>query len=750
MSNTLLDGLNPQQRAAVAAGSGPVLVLAGPGSGKTRVLTHRIAYLMREMHVTPEHIVAVTFTNKAAGEMRARVEKIVGGQMRGFQIGTFHSICARLLRREGDRTPFGRDYVIYDTDDQVAVVTQAIGELNIDPKKWSPRRVLGAISAAKNELITADEFRGLDYFGEIVQRVYKRYQAILLDNNALDFDDLLMQMALLLRENDDVRSKYQRLFDFVLVDEFQDTNMAQYELVRIISRPENNVFVVGDEDQGIYAFRGADYRNVQRFRQDYPDAQVILLEQNYRSTQIVLDAARAVIDKNRNRTPKALFTDREGGEAVTIYEAYNEEFEARYIVEKIDELCRKKKYTYNDFAIMYRTNAQSQALESACVKEGIPYTLIGGVGFYKRREIKDLLAYLRLINSASDKISFARIINVPRRGIGDKSLGEFQSWASRDSLTYDAALEKLIKGEASPIAARTARLFADFGLLLQGWRALMYEGKLLEMFDRLTADLGYHLYLREISNTEEETTDREENVDRLRALIADADSKGMPLTEFLEEQSLVADVDALAEGSDAVTLLTLHAAKGLEFPVVFLAGLEEGLLPHSRSFDDPEGMAEERRLMYVGVTRAKDRLFLTYAFKRTLFGSQNANVPSRFLADIPKEITEGLSPKVASAGESARYKMETTWEAPTRATSRTGKVIPFPGKPNEAGTAPSAPPRPNLKYRAGAKVEHPRFGKGMVLNSQPRDGDEEVTVVFEDKKVGIKKIYASFGLKLLE
>jgi len=748
MTNTLLDGLNPQQRAAVSAGTGPVLVLAGPGSGKTRVLTHRIAYLIGEMKVPPSAIVAVTFTNKAAGEMRNRVENIMGGKLRGLQIGTFHSICARLLRREGDNTPYGSDYVIYDTDDQVTAVSQALSELNIDPKKYTPRRVLGAISTAKNELITPEEFRGLDYFGEIVQRAYKRYQAILLDNNAMDFDDLLMQMVMTLRENDVIKEKYQRIFEFVLVDEFQDTNTAQYELVRILSTPQDNVFVVGDEDQGIYAFRGADYRNVQRFRKDYPASQVILLEQNYRSTQMVLDAARAIIDKNPNRTPKALFTDREGGEKITVYEAYNEEFEARYIVDKIDELCRKLKINYSDFAVMYRTNAQSQALEATCVREGIPYTLIGGVGFYKRREIKDLLAYLRVINNGNDKIGFARIINIPRRGIGEKSLAEFQRWAT-ECASNDDALEKLMRDEPTPLNGRTARLFADFALRLQVWRELAQTGQLIQMFDRLIADLGYHLHLREISDTEEEAIDREDNVDRLRALVAQADTELISLSEFLADQSLVADVDALAEGSEAVTLLTLHAAKGLEYPVVFIAGVEEGLMPHMRSFDDPEGMAEERRLMYVGVTRAEDRLFLTYAFKRTVYGSTNANVPSRFLADIPPGITEGISARVSAAGNQQSFRDQTRWDAPRPApaasTSIPGRVIQFPGrdKPREV-------PKPNLKFKTGDRVKHAKFGEGVVLGSVKRDDDEEVTVVFDDKKVGMKKMYASYGLSLIK
>ncbi|MEP7291478.1 MAG: UvrD-helicase domain-containing protein, partial [Chloroflexota bacterium] len=429
MAIDLLNILNPQQRAAVTAGNGPVLVLAGPGSGKTRVLTHRIAYLIQDEGVPPYHIVAVTFTNKAAAEMRERVQKLLGGALDGLQIGTFHSICARLLRIEADHTPYARDYVIYDTDDQVSVIKSVLAEMNVDPKKFKPGGVLAAISTAKNELIEPGEYVGRDYFGEIVARVYPQYQKRLVASNALDFDDLLMQTVLLLRNNPDVREKYQQRYEHVLVDEFQDTNQAQYQLVQILASPQENVLVVGDEDQGIYAFRGADYRNVQQFRRDYPTARVILLEQNYRSTQVVLDAARAIIDKNSHRTPKALFTDRSGGALVSIYEAYSEGEEGDYIVHTITRQIKRGGHNFRDFAVMYRTNAQSRAIEEAFIKYGVTYKLVGGVGFYKRREVRDLVAYLRVINNPNESVSFERVINVPGRGIGKKSLDTFIEWA---------------------------------------------------------------------------------------------------------------------------------------------------------------------------------------------------------------------------------------------------------------------------------------------------------------------------------
>ncbi len=737
----LLSILNERQRAAVTAGGGPILVLAGPGSGKTRVLTHRIAYLIEEMHIPPSAILAVTFTNKAAGEMKARVEGLSGGAQRGLQIGTFHSTCARLLRREGERTPFGNEYLIYDTDDQIAVVNQAISELNIDPKKWRARAMLNQISDAKNELIRPQDFKTIDYAGEVAKRVYARYQAILLDNNALDFDDLLMQMVILLQDDDDVREKYQRLFEFVLVDEFQDTNTAQYRLVQLLGKPQDNVFVVGDEDQGIYAFRGADYRNVLNFRTDFPQAKVVLLEQNYRSTQKVLDVARAVIDKNPNRTPKALFTDREDGNHITVHESYTEEEEARYIVDEIDRVCRKEKRDYKDFAVMYRTNAQSRALEETFIREGIPYRLVGGVGFYRRVEVRDLLAYLRIVHNPNDTVSLARIINTPRRGIGKKSYQDFTLWARQDCESMTEAFNRLLIHGENGLSGRSARLFEDFAVILRRWQEISAGNTLIELLDTIIADIGYWIYIREqLSDTPEQATEREENVQELRGLVARAEAEGNTLGDFLTEQSLVADVDTLADEADSVTLLTLHAAKGLEFPVVFITGLEEGLLPHIRSFEDPDGMAEERRLMYVGVTRAEDHLYLTYAFRRMVFGRAEANLPSRFLSDIPPDLTQGLSPRIKAQGDIERFREQTRWEpvaAPSPRTTESNskirsKILPFPGT-----TA-------DTKFKTNDLVKHPLFGRGRVIASKMNSGVEEVDVAFEDKKRGIKTIMADF------
>ncbi|MBI1258471.1 MAG: AAA family ATPase [Chloroflexi bacterium] len=729
MATDLLGILNDQQRASVTAGDGPVLVLAGPGSGKTRVLTHRIAYLFQENGIPPYHILAVTFTNKAAAEMRERVEKLLGGRLDGLQIGTFHSICARLLRIEADHTPYERDYVIYDTDDQVSVIKSLLAEMNLDSKKFKPGGVLGAISTAKNELIEPGEYVSRDYFGEIVSRIYPRYQQRLINSNALDFDDLLMQTVILMRDNADVREKYQQRYEHVLVDEFQDTNTAQYQLVKILGKPQENVFVVGDEDQGIYAFRGADYRNVQQFRRDYPTARVILLEQNYRSTQIVLNAARAIIDKNQHRTPKALFTDREGGELVTIYEAYSEGEEGDYVVNTIARAVKRGAYSLRDFAVMYRTNAQSRAFEEAFIKYGVSYKLVGGVGFYKRREVRDLVAYLRVINNPNESVSFERVINVPGRGIGKKSLEQFSAWALSNNLTTSEALDAILRGVATPLTGKASKAFADFATLVNDLQALAEQNDLTVVFDELLARIHYSIYLSEISETKEETEDRMQNVAALRGLIFD--KKDLELNDFLSETALVSDLDTLDPDKDGVTLLTLHAAKGLEYPVVFITGLEDGLLPHSRSFSEPEEMAEERRLLYVGLTRAKDHLYLTYAFRRSLYGESMPGIPSRFLGDIPAELTEGVSPRLQTLRDRNGYQTATRWESDVPASSN---IISFDRAVRK---------QRETKFKAGQRVYHPKFGEGTVIDARPDGQDEEVQVRFT--KYGMKLLAASFA-----
>lgn len=770
MIDDILHGLNAAQASAVTAPLAPTLVLAGPGSGKTRVLTRRIAYLLRTENLQAWNILAVTFTNKAAAEMKKRVQTMLAGsdEAHSVRIGTFHAICARLLRSDWEATPYKKDFLIYDTDDQASVVGQAMNDLNISEKQYPPRSVLYAISNAKNELILPSQYQAIDYTGEVIRRVYARYQQLLLANNALDFDDLLLQTAVLLNENDVIRAKYQSRFVTVLVDEFQDTNSAQYALVRLFGAPQEAVFAVGDEDQSIYAFRGANYRNVQRFRQDYPQAHVVLLEENYRSTQNILDTAQAVINKNTQRTPKALYTSKGKGARVVIQEAYDESREGEYIVEQILR-ARSQGYRYSDCAVMYRTNAQSRALEAAFRLQAVPYTLIGGLAFFQRREVKDLVAYLRAIYSPDDRLSFERIVNTPKRGIGERTMSQFFAWTIKANLSISEALVHLAQGGASPINAKSAKALAAFGRDLSRWREVAQPSQLLETLEDIIHNVNYADYLHEISQTEAQLKDRQENVNELRALLKMADESDVTLGELLADWSLMTDNDRVSD-SDTVRLLTLHAAKGLEYPIVFIAGVEDHYLPHIRSKEDgDESIEEERRLFYVGITRAEERLYLTYTFKRASYAGYEVRRPSPFLFDIPQDLLDGVPPSLRLDGANG-YRMATTWDAPSPsggldrlradlAKQRTtpppavearpsaptpetyvpnpkfvGKIVPFPG-----GAVSK------LKYKTGMMVMHPSFGRGRVIQSALRDGDELVTVAFEDKKHGIKSLMSSFA-----
>ena len=719
-----LDKLNPQQRQAVTAGAGPVLVLAGPGSGKTRVLTQRVAYLIAYEGVRPYQMLAVTFTNKAAREMSNRVRDMLGELAAdGLWLGTFHSICARLLRREAEHLPFDARFVIFDEDDQQRLVKSAIRDLNLDEKTYRPVSVHAAISRAKNDLIFPDEYPTQTYRDEVVKRVYKRYQELLKQNNAVDFDDLLLWTAHLLSEFPAVREKYAQRFQHVLVDEFQDTNFAQYVLLKHLASGYNNIFVVGDPDQSIYRWRGADYRNVQRFEQDYPDAQVILLEQNYRSKQTILNAAMAVIDRNPHRRRKNLFTDRGAGEKVSYYEALDDYAEAAFVVDTIASLVAGKVCEPGDCAVMYRTNAQSRLLEEAFLQARLPYRLVGAQRFYGRREVKDILAYLRLVNNPADEISLDRVINLPPRGIGDKTVQALHNAAHAANTSPAAAVMDLARGDASPFwpqfTGRAALPLADFGALLTNWQAEAPRATVTELFDRITTDIHYQEFL---DDGTEEGAERWENVQELRRLTVEYENRTM--TDFLENVALISDQDTLSEGKNAPTLLTLHAAKGLEFGSVFIVGLDDGILPHSRSFDDPESMEEERRLFYVGITRAEDRLYLLRALRRGGRGYAEETIPSRYLEDIPAELLAGK----ARAGQGRSARLE---RAATPAWLRS--------EPASRAPAPVA----EAKYRAGMRVKHPSWGEGIVLNSRLQDNDETVDVVFES--VGIKRLAASLA-----
>ena len=713
----LAAGLNPQQQQALTAGLGPVLVLAGPGSGKTRVLTHRIAYLVSQLGVQPYHILAVTFTNKAAREMGSRVEALLGGKPRGLSLGTFHSVCARLLRVEAALLPFSENFVIYDSDDQVGLVRNALREFNIDTKLHNPTGVHARISQAKNELLLPEDLPINSYRDEVVSRVYARYQQMLLASNAVDFDDLLLWTAKLVEDNIEVRNKYAQRFEHVLVDEFQDTNQAQYALLKHLASFHHNLYVVGDTDQSIYRWRGADYRNVMRFAKDFQDAQVILLEQNYRSTQRILDVAMAVIDRNPHRTPKQLFTERGQGEKIRLHLTLNEQEAGRYIVEQIASAVAENKARPGDFAVMYRVNAQSRIIEEAFLQANLPYKLVGAQRFYGRREVKDVLCYLRLAYNPSDESSLGRVINVPSRRIGIKALAALRTIALAEKTTPGLLIMRLGAQPQDPIFASlpsvSVQAMAAFGALLVKWVPLAAKVEAMELMDRILADVDYHDYLL-TEGPEEEGVDRWDNVQELRRLAAEY--KGRAIGEFLENIALISDQDTLDEAAEVPTLLTLHTAKGLEFSTVFITGMDDGMLPHSRSFEDPEEMAEERRLFYVGITRAKNELILIHNIYRNSYGYAEAVLPSRFLDDLPDELIEG--------GNQARQEQTfhpDRWERPEKA----------------------APVMLQQKYKPGMNVRHPTWGEGMVLNSRIQDDDEVVDIFFVD--VGLKKVLAAFA-----
>jgi DNA helicase-2/ATP-dependent DNA helicase PcrA len=715
-----LEKLNPQQERAVTAPEGPILVLAGPGSGKTRVLTSRVAWLVLEQDVAPWRVMAVTFTNKAAREMRERLEHLLGpSRARSLTLGTFHATCARILRREAGAAGIPRDYVIFDTDDQRQLIKQALDDLNLDDKRYRPRSLLSAISNAKSELAPPQAYATHSYYGEIVKRVYERYQELLSANGGLDFDDLLMVTAIMFKQKPEVLAKYQDQYRHILVDEFQDTNQAQYALLRQLSGEHHNLFCVADEDQSIYRWRGADYRNIRRLRDDHPDIETYLLERNYRSTQTILEAAQAVIRHNRDRVDKNLFTERGGGPEIVVHEAYDQDDEAQYVVDTIARLVAQEERTPGEFAVMYRTNAQSRALEDAFVRAGLPYKLVGATRFYSRREVKDVLAFMRLIQNPDDDLSMARVINVPPRGIGQKTRTALEDAAREQDTSVYQVLRQIEnpQSEGPDLWTRAERSVLDFLETLEGWIAASSELSVAELINRILEDTRYADYIRDGSDEGEE---RWANVLELRNVGADYENHS--LTEFLTDVALVSDVDNLSSDVDAPTLLTLHSAKGLEFPIVFITGLEEGLLPHSRSFDEPEEMAEERRLTYVGLTRAEDRLFLTYAFRRTHYGSSEATVPSRFLEDIPMDLTTGSWRR----GRRNARRQETTWER-----SVSAKAVTL----EETSREP--------RFRAGQRVIHKAFGEGIVLASRLQGDDEIVTVNFEEG--GEKRLMVSFA-----
>jgi len=715
-----LDKLNPAQRSAVSAGDGPVLVLAGPGSGKTRVLTQRIAYLIGYQGIRPYQMLAVTFTNKAAREMEQRVQNLLGEEMtRGLLLGTFHSTCARILRREAERLPVNADFVIFDADDQQSVVKNAIKELNLNDKVYRPVAVHAAISRAKNELIGPNDFPIVTYRDEAVKKVYKRYQELLQASNGVDFDDLLLMTTNLLADNPDVREKYAQRFRHVLVDEFQDTNIAQYNLIKYLSSAHHNIFCVGDPDQSVYRWRGADYRNVLRFEEDHPGCQTILLEQNYRSKQTILDAAMAVIDRNPRRKRKKLFTERGTGEKIVFYEALDDYGEASFVVDTIAQLVASRQFEPGDCAVMYRTNSMSRLLEEAFLQARLPYRLVGAQRFYGRREVKDMIAFLRLAQNKDDDISLGRIINVPARGIGEKALSSLRTVAQAAKLSAGDVLLDLARGSDSAFFAqfsgRAALPLADFGRLLSAWRSVAATGTVAEILLRIIEDTAYKEYMEDGT---EEGKEHWENVVEFQRLADEYDERS--LSEFLENVALISDQDTLSEGN-VPTLLTLHAAKGLEFGVVFIVGLDDGILPHSRSFDEPEEMEEERRLFYVGITRAKERLYILRAQRRGGRGYAEDTIESRFLEDIPAALVSGQA-RAGKRSSNSYGSNKSSW------------VLPSPARPAQVV---------QQRYRAGMRITHSTWGEGIVLDSRTQNDDEIVDVVFTS--VGIKRVAASLA-----
>ena len=729
----ILNELNKQQKSAVAAAPGPVLVLAGPGSGKTRVLTYRVAYLIAVLGVQPYQILAVTFTNKAAREMENRVTGLLGGRADGLWLGTFHSICGRILRREASYLPVDHNFVIFDSDDQLSLVKRVIKEKRLNDKDYRPRQVHARISKAKNDLMGPDEFPIEGYRDEVISEIYKAYQAYLVASNAMDFDDMLLYTAMLLESHPDVRKKYSQRFTHILVDEFQDTNLSQYFLLSHLASFHKNIFVVGDEDQSIYRWRGADYHNVERFMSDFPDADKILLEQNYRSTQKILDGAVAVIDENANRTKKKLYTDRGSGEAIMVKEADDDKAEAEYVVDAIVRQVRLGLAKESDFAIMYRTNAQSRLLEEAFRRVNMPYRLVGAQRFYGRREVKDVIAFLRLIYNPRDEVSLARVINTPPRGIGSVTVEQLHAIARHADMSSGEVLLALTTEKGAPFAealARSAQRLLPFSKMLRSWRESFVQVSLTTLFDEVMLDTDYETY---ITDEGDEDQDRWGNVLELRQVLLEYEDRG--LAEFLEAMALVADQDTLPESLDAPTLLTLHAAKGLEFPQVFIIGLDEQYLPHSRSMDDPESMAEERRLFYVGMTRAKNRLYLTRARRRrSPYGSYETMMLSRFLEDLPESLTRGNFTRSYDRVETfdrAAFRWDQTYGAPRdRKKSRAPKAV-------------------AQRFSPDMQVIHPTYGKGVVRKSILEYGDETVEVYFEG--LGLKALVASMSsLQILE
>jgi len=753
----ILEALNPAQRQAACHIEGPLLILAGAGSGKTRVLTHRIAYLIGEQGVFPDSILAVTFTNKAANEMRERVSRLVGPWSRSIWVSTFHAFCAKVLKRDIDKLGIPRSFTIFDEADQKSAMKRALRELGIDETRFQPEGVLAAVSTAKNELVGPDEYRkrARGFWEETVARVYPVYQRILRESSGLDFDDLLVETVRLFKEHPAVLERYQQQLRYILVDEYQDTNHAQYELVNMLAAQHRNICVCGDPDQSIYRWRGADIRNILEFERDYPDATVIKLEQNHRSTQVILDIANHVIAKNKARKEKNLWTTNGRGREAIYYEAWDERDEASFVASEIGQAVRKGRRP-GDFVVLYRTNAQSRVFEDTFLGMGLPYKVVGGLKFYERKEIKDILAYLKLVLNPDDLLSLSRVVNVPKRGVGQATLEKYVAYAKKAGMPLAFAMGDPA-AEVPGVASKAKAALSEFASLIRDLADVAARLPVYEITKRVIDGSGYLEALKEERTVEADT--RAENVKELLSVTREfdaRDSESRGLAGFLEEVTLATDVDLLDEEEEGVTLMTLHAAKGLEFPVVFLVGMEEGLFPHARTLESEEELEEERRLCYVGITRAKEALYFTRARERLLYGEIVINEPSRFLADVPEDLCRNVTRRPGSA-----------WGLARRAVSRPGPDLETeaglggnagvrlsgstPRHPGSTGSPPSDVRRAArvdgsravLSYHPGDKVKHGEWGLGTVVNAEGEGRNAIVTVAFPG--VGVKRLAVAYA-----
>lgn len=757
----ILQSLNPVQKEAASCTEGPLLILAGAGSGKTRVLTHRIAYLIEEKGVNPWNIMAITFTNKAAQEMRDRVDRLVEFGAESIWVATFHSSCVRILRRYIDRLGYDNHFTIYDTDDQKSVIRKAVKELDLDPKQYREGPLLGVISAAKNEMIEPQDFEtqaGGDFRMCQEAKIYKAYQKTLIDNNAVDFDDLLLLTVRLLRENRDILEAYQERLRYIMVDEYQDTNSVQFELIRLLSGKYHNLCVVGDDDQSIYKFRGADITNILSFEETFPGAKVVKLEQNYRSTNNILEAANSVIANNAHRKEKHLWSENGEGKEVSFIHYETAYGEAEDVIDKIQTAVHMGKHQYQDCAILYRTNAQSRAFEEKCIKKSVPYRLVGGVNFYQRQEIKDILAYLKTIDSGRDDLSVTRIVNVPKRGIGQVTLNKLAVYASEHGMRLFQAMEQ---AEQIPGIGKAADKIKGFVNQIMVFRALAKELDAAELIESILEQTGY---LEELEKLEEDKAQaKRENLDEFQNKAADyyANHDEAALTDFLEEVALVADIDNMDSEADSLTLMTLHSAKGLEFPVVYMTGMEEGLFPSYMSMNsgDPGDIEEERRLCYVGITRAMQQLTLTAAKQRMVHGNIQYSAISRFVKELPQEKLDwkeetfgGLFKKGSSMtanslsgslfGGSSSMSSGSSFSASqgSQIAKKTSYDNVFDLKYAKAFSSPKPD---SLDYKEGDRVSHIKFGKGTVLAVEDMKKDYQVTVEFDT--AGVKKLFAGFA-----